>query len=249
VIARAASWIVTALLGALLLIGIAGAVNRGAAVAGDDPSWLDRQQLDMISALTGTPPRSAEHARLEGEIARSAANLNSHPRGALTHLAAGALLFVLVPLQFSRTLRSRHPAVHRWNGRALLVLATATGAAGIYLGLGAPYGGAVESSATAVFGGFFLFAAARGYVAVRRRDIARHREWMIRMFATAIGISVIRVVGMAHFIAFGTEAINPRGFALGLWFGWILTLAVAELWILRSRPRRAAESGAALQPL
>ena len=234
---RAASWIFTALIGALLLIGIASALNRAAAVSSDDPAWLDRQQLEVITAATATPPGSAEHRRLAAEIPRSAANMNGHPRATLAHLAAGALLFVLVPLQFSRTLRARHPAVHRWNGRVLVAIATATGAAGIYLGLGDPYGGALESAATVTFGGFFLFAAARGWAAIRRREIARHREWMIRMFAVAIGISVIRVLGMANFIAFGTEAINPRGFAAGLWIGWLLTLAVAELWILRTRPR------------
>jgi uncharacterized membrane protein len=231
-----------ALAAVLLAIGIASAVNRGLAVSSADPAWLDRQQLEVIAALTGLEPGSAEHGRLSREIPLSAANMNMHPRASLSHLAAGAVLFILVPLQFSRRLRARHPAVHRWNGRALLVLATAAGGAGLYLGVAQPYGGAWESLATTLFGGFFLFAAARGYLAIRRRDIARHREWMVRFFAVAIGISVIRVVGMGHFLVMGTEAIQPRGFAAGLWAGWLLTLGVAELWIRRTRLRRPLDS-------
>ena len=247
--ARAASWIFAALVGALLLIGIASALNRAAAVTSDDPSWLDRQQLDIMAAATGIAAGSPEYARLQAEIPASAANMNGHPRATLLHLAAGAALFLLASLQFSKSLRARRPVLHRWNGRALVVLALLTGAAGIYLGLGDPYGGALESSATVLFGGFFIFAALRGFLAARRREFGRHREWMIRMFATALGISVIRVIGMAHFVALGTDSINPTGFAAGLWLGWVLTLGAAELWILRTRPRRRPESDAALQPL
>ena len=237
-----------ALTAVLLAIGIASAVNRGLAVSSEDPAWLDRAQLEAIASLTGLEAGSPEHERVSREIPRSAANMNGHPRASLAHLGAGALLFILVPLQFSRRLRASHPAAHRWNGRVLLALALAAGGAGLYLGVAEPYGGAWESLATTLFGGFFLFAAARGYVAIRRREIARHREWMIRFFAVAIGISVIRVLGMGHFLIMGTEAIRPEGFVAGLWAGWLLSLALAELWIRRTRAPRPIESLPDLQP-
>ena len=232
----------------LLAIGIASAVNRGLAVSSEDPSWLDRQQLDFVVAVTRLQAGGPEHGRLTQEISRQAANMNSHPRASLGHLAAGAVFFLLLPWQFSRRLRARHPAVHRWNGRVLLALAVVGAGAGMYLGLDQPYGGAWESLASTLFGGFFLFAAARGYAAIRRRDIARHREWMIRFFAVAIGISVIRVIGMGHFLLTGTQAIQPQAFAAQLWAGWLVSIALAEIWIRRTRASRPIASLHDLQP-
>jgi uncharacterized membrane protein len=194
-------------------------------------------------------PDSAEYVRLSRELPLGAANLNDRPGATAWHLLPGALFFLLVTLQFSRRLRARHPAVHRWNGRAMLVLILLTAAAGMYLGLARPYGGTLESAATTLFGGLFVLFAARGYRAIRRRDVARHREWMIRMFALGIAISVIRVIGMLSVILFGTEAINAGGFALSLWLGWSVSLATAEAWIRWTRPVRRIESEAALQPL
>lgn len=233
----------------LCAIGIGAAIHRGLAVSSADPSAFDREQLELVAGMAGLARDSAEYQRLAREIPASSANLNENPRWTLLHMAPGALLLLFAPLQFSRRLRSRRPAVHRWSGRVLLTLAAASGVAGMYLGAARPYGGAGESAATTLFGAFFLFAATRGYLAIRRRDLARHREWMIRMFAIAIGISVIRVVGMASAMLVGTEGIHPTGFALSLWLGWILALGVAELWIRRTRATRPAESIHGLQPL
>ena len=232
----------------LLAIGIASAVNRGLAVSSEDPSWIERQQLEFVAAVAGLQPGSPEHGRMTQEISRQAANMNSHPRASLGHLAAGVALFVLLSLQFSRRLRSRHRAVHRWNGRVLLTLAVVVAGAGIYLGVAEPYGGAWESLASTLFGGFFLLAGARGYAAIRRRDIARHREWMIRFFAVAIGISVIRMIGMGHFLLTGTQAIQPQAFAAQLWAGWLVSLALAEIWIRHTRGSRSVAPLHDLQP-
>lgn len=235
-------------LGILLALGVAFAIQRGLSVASADPGALDREQLEGIAAMTGLTPESPEYIRLARELPRAAANLNARPAATLGHVVPGALFFVLVGIQFSRRLRARHPALHRWNGRAMLVLAAACGIAGIYLGLAEPYGGVMESAATTLFGGLFLFCAWRGYTAIRRRAIAQHREWMIRFFALGIAISVIRLVGMANASLVGTEAINPNGFAISLWVGWLITLGAAELWIRRTRASRPIASLHDLQP-
>jgi hypothetical protein len=246
---RALAMVARLLLGLLLAIGIAFAIQRGMSVTSADPGALARQQLEDIAAMSRLAADSPEYIRLSRELPLAAANLNQRPAATVWHLVPGVLFFALVTLQFSRRLRARHPSVHRWNGRAMLALIVLCAGAGIYLGLASPYGGALESGATTVFGLLFIIFGARGYAAIRRRDVLRHREWMIRMFALGIAISVIRVIGMVNVMMFGTEAIQPRGFALSLWFGWLLSLAVAELWIRSTRPVRRAESETALQPL
>jgi uncharacterized membrane protein len=237
-----------AIIAALCAIWIGSAVHRGAGVASPDPSAFDREQVEILASLAGLAPDSPAYARLAREIPESSRNLNESPRWTFLHIAPGALLLLLAPFQFSRRLRLRHPAVHRWSGRFLLSLVAASGVAGLYLGLARPYGGAWESAATTLFGGFFIFAAARGYRAIRRRDVARHREWMIRMFATALAISVIRVLGTGWAMIVGAEGVDPGAFALSLWLGWIITLAVAEAWIRHTRASRSVASLHDLQP-
>lgn len=234
--------------GVLCLIGIASAIQRGIALAVDHAAF-ERQTVEDIATVYRLEPDSPERARLAHVIPAASANLVAHPRATFAHLIPGALLLLLAPLQFSRRLRTRHPGVHRWTGRFLLALVAVAGVSGVYLGLAMPYGGALESSAVSLFGAFFLIAATRGFFAIRSRDVRRHREWMIRMFTLAAAISVIRLFGVLGVFAFGTETINARGFGLMLWVGWLVSIATAELWILRTRARPTVESVHGLQPL
>jgi hypothetical protein len=99
-----------------------------------------------------------------------------------------------------------------------------------------PIAGPLESVGVSLAGGVFLFSMGRAFLAIRSGDVERHREWMIRAFAVAIGISTIRVIG-----AILDPALTPYGYSapqvlgLSLWVGWVLTMAAAEIWIRRSR--------------
>ena len=94
-----------------------------------------------------------------------------------------------------------------------------------------------EAAAIGLFGGLFLLAMTRGFLAIRKRDVALHREWMIRTFAIAIAISTVRVFGAVLDIALAPMGIGPQAiFVLAVWAGWIVTVGVAELWIRRARP-------------
>jgi hypothetical protein len=113
--------------------------------------------------------------------------------------------------------------------------------AGLYFGILIPYGGAGEAVAIAVFGCLFLMAIGRAFLAIRRHQVARHPEWMIRVFAIAIAISTVRVIAGVLDVALTPAGIRPPDlFVLSLWTGWTITLGVAELWIRYTRPRRHA---------
>src|SRR6185369_668614 len=105
----------------------------------------------------------------------------------------------------------------------------------LFFGLLMPYGGGMEASAIGLFGCFFLLAATRAYLAIRRRDVACHREWMIRMFAAALAVAFMRLIAMAVVVAAGAQGLGRDAAGLTMWAGWLLTLAAAELWIRRSR--------------
>ena len=166
-----------------------------------------------------------------------------HPVVSFLHIAPGALFLMLAPLQFSVRIRTRSLQFHRWSGRLLVLTAMVTGLSAFVVGLPS-FGGPVESSARVVFGALFLVAIIRAFVAIRQRDAPRHREWMIRAFAVAIGVSTVRVVALV-LVAFTGFSEFQKVFGLTFWLGWILTLGAAELWIRRTRlvsaqSRRAA---------
>lgn len=232
---------------ALCLVGIVIAVERAAdvlasgALAGRPQagvSALDQRVFDQLAALLQLAPGSSEYARLRAHVDPLAGKYNAHPVATLLHTIPGALLLALAPLQFSATVRNRFRRLHRWSGRVLLACAVLVGLSGLYFGFFHSYAGWIETAAAAVFGGFMLLAAGRAYASIRRRDLAHHREWMIRMFATALAIAVIRVISVAvHGIARDVDLLTPQVFGILLWVGWILTLGCAELWIRHTRAR------------
>ncbi len=109
-------------------------------------------------------------------------------------------------------------------------------ATALYFGVLMPYAGPLEAATIVVIGGLFLTALGRALIAIRRHQVARHREWMIRAFALAMGIASVRVVGVVVDVALTPAGVEPQWiFLLSLWGGWGSTLAAAELWIAYTR--------------
>ena len=70
-----------------------------------------------------------------------------------------------------------------------------------------------------------------GFNAIRHRDVARHRAWMARAYALALGAGTqVLTIGIGNAV-FGTSELNT---ALMLGAGWVINLAVVE-YIIRAR--------------
>lgn len=164
-----------------------------------------------------------------------------HPWPAYLHIAPGAVYLLGAPLQLSARFRTRHYAVHRVLGRVLLGCALTSGVFALVFGLQFAWGRAVEASATAVFGCWFLACLVLAFRAIRRGDVARHRRWMIRAFVVSIGISTMRLwVGLfigIDMVASGGEA-DPLPqrlpFGIAFWLGFLMHAAFAEWWLRRT---------------
>ena len=79
-------------------------------------------------------------------------------------------------------------------------------------------------------------AVVLGLVAIRRRDIARHRAWMTRAYALALGAGTQAfTVGFGEAL-FGTGVLSHD---LMMAAAWVINLAVAEWVIRRPAVRRA----------
>lgn len=226
-----ALWAVVAVLVAL---GVFSAVGR--TIFLDD--FIARaepvREWTMTAIGRGDPlalQRPAEVARMDGKFA-------THPALTLWHVVPGGLFLLLAPLQFSSRMRSRHRALHRWSGRMLLPLLVASVLPGVYFGVFNPYGGPGEAVAIGLFGSALFISIGVAFIAIRRRQVARHREWMIRVFAFAVAISSVRLAFGAIDAALTPSGIPPPDqFVLSVWAGWVITLAAAEAWIRYTRPR------------
>ena len=71
--------------------------------------------------------------------------------------------------------------------------------------------------------------------AVLRRDIARHRAWMMRGIAVTYGAVFAAFVYLGWFALLGEPPALVDD--LGRWYGMALNLAIVE-WVLRRGPRK-----------
>ncbi|MDN5913987.1 MAG: DUF2306 domain-containing protein [Pseudonocardia sp.] len=191
-------------------------------------SFAIRLAVDVPNIVTGTVPGPDAFEQ----------RYALHPAAAYLHMVPGVVYLLGAPLQLSRRFRSQHLRAHRRLGRVVLAAGLITGVAAIVVGVWFPYGGTLEASGAVVFGAWFLAALVLAYRAVRRRDIARHRRFMIRAFAVGLAVGTTRVwVGL--FQAVGLLAIqNNAGtqwFGVAFWFALVMHAVLAEAY-LAARP-------------
>jgi peptidoglycan biosynthesis protein MviN/MurJ (putative lipid II flippase) len=160
----------------------------------------------------------------------SAIPLVSHIVGALAYTLLGAV-------QFSPAIRRRWPAWHRIAGRLALVGAALV--VGSALWLTAAYatptiGGLVLAAFRLAVASAMAASIALGLGAILRREIARHREWMIRAYALGLGAATQMLVFMvAEMLSGGAPNELNRALLMGL--AWGINLMVAEWNIRRGR--------------
>jgi uncharacterized membrane protein len=209
----------------LALIGVAVAVRR-------------MVHLVPIVARGYHPPAVASNP----VAARFAAvdDLFAHyPILTLVHIVPGLLFMMLGPLQFSSTIRERHLRWHRLNGRIFVICGLVIGISALVMSFAMPaIGGFNQAAATTLFGTFFLFALCRAFWHIRRREVAQHREWMIRAFAIGLAVATIRPIVGLFFATSRFSGLTPyEFFGTAFWIGFVLHLIAAEAWIRATLPQ------------
>jgi uncharacterized membrane protein len=173
------------------------------------------------------------------------ARFAASPIPLVVHIVAALGYAVLGAFQFAAGLRRRHPGWHRRAGRLLVVLGLAVAFSGLWMTLAYPRkegtGDLLWATRLLVSSGMGV-SLVLGLLAIRRRDVRRHRAWMTRAYALALGAGT-----QAFTVGFG-EALLGAGVVRTdsmMAAAWVLNLAVAE-WLIRRpaarsrRPRRAS---------
>jgi uncharacterized membrane protein len=174
--------------------------------------------------------------------------INASPAPVVVHIVAVTVFALLGAFQFSTRLRRRRPGWHRRTGRVLVVAGLVVAGSGLWMTLfysGAP-GGDLLWAVRLLVGSAMAASIVLAFTAIRRRDIASHRAWMMRAYALAAGAGTQLFTQGISEAAFGTGDL-PK--ALSMTSGWVINLAVAE-WIIRSPSiRRARRARGAQAPL
>ena len=183
------------------------------------------------------PPRNAPP-----QLAALDESFANKPILTLIHIVPGLVFVTLVPFQFSRSFRNSHLRVHRWMGRLAMALGLIIGISAIPMSRH-PIGGTLEASATLFYDGFFLFALAKAFLYIRRRNIVLHREWVIRSMSIALGVATTRPVMGVFFATSRLTGLTPHDFfGIAFWIGFTATYIAGELWIRHTRTPIALDS-------
>lgn len=151
------------------------------------------------------------------------------------HILPGGLFLSLGLLQFAPGIRRNHLQVHRWMGRVLVICGLIVGMSALIMSFKMNIGGPNETAATTLFAIIFLICLVRAYLHIRRKEVVRHREWMIRAYGAGLGVATTRPIVGAFFAA---RRLSPHEFfGIAFWLGFTITFLAAEAWVEYTRNR------------
>lgn len=159
------------------------------------------------------------------------------PAALVVHIVGVAVFALVGAFQFVPRWRRRHRLWHRRAGRLVTGAGLAVCASALWLTLvyeAKPGTGELLFVLRLAFASAMAASLILGITAIRRRDLAAHRAWMIRAYAIALAAGVQPFTeGIAGAIA-GTGALQMD---LAKGSGWVINVAVAE-WVIRRPGRR-----------
>lgn len=159
------------------------------------------------------------------------ANMAAHPDTFVFHAIFASIALLIGPWQFVPSLRQRHPKLHRWMGRTYLLCCLVAGLCAYPIALGS-YAGPVAAWGFSGLATAWLATGTFAYMAIRRRNITRHREWMIRSYALTLAAVTLRAYLPLPSL-FGMD--HTEGYAAISWVCWVPNLIIAEILIRREQ--------------
>ena len=173
--------------------------------------------------------------------------LTVSPAPIIVHIVAAIGYAVLGAFQFSASLRRRHPSWHRRTGRLLVILGLAVAFSALWMTQFSPRQpgtGELAYLFRLAFGAGMAACIVLGFTAIRSGDVPRHRAWMTRSYALALGAGTqVITLGVGHAV-FGAGELSTD---LSLGAAWAINLTVAE-YVIHSpdSPSRKGQAPARL---
>jgi Predicted membrane protein (DUF2306) len=150
----------------------------------------------------------------------------------LLHICGGTLALFLGPLQFWTGLRRNYLRFHRWTGRLYLLGVAVGGTGAIYLSLNSPVSQAFGISLLTLTLVWWV-SSAMALVAILRRQVAIHREWVTRSYVLTFAFVIGRILLDSPFL---TGMGNPKDRLVTIiWLCWTVPLFLTEVFLQLKR--------------
>jgi hypothetical protein len=180
------------------------------------------------------------------QITPANARFFASPLPVVVHIVSAGVYAILGAFQFASGFRRRWPGWHRVAGRLVVLCGLLVGLSALWMTLFYPWpkgDGALLYVLRLLFGSAMVVSIVLGFTAIRRRDVRRHRAWMMRGYALGLAAGTQALILAAGELLAGPPSELSRALLMGA--AWVINLAVAE-WAIRKRPAppaRSAEGG------
>lgn len=169
-----------------------------------------------------------------GAVTAENARFFEEPLPIVIHVMSVTIFCVVGAFQFVPALRLRNKW-HRTMGRILVPFGLASAASGLWMNqfyVLPPHDGTILYVERLVFGLAMSMSLCLGLIAIRRRDFATHRAWMMRGYAIGIGAGTQVITSLPWMLLIGEPDILTRAILMGA--GWLINVAIAEWFIRRA---------------
>ncbi len=174
------------------------------------------------------------------EVTPANARFFASPVPVVLHIISVSIYSVLGAFQFAPSFRQQNPKWHKSMGKVIIVAGITAGLSGLWMTIFYPLPqelqGILLYGFRLVIGGTMVLAIMFAYLAILKRDIAKHRAWMTRAYAIGQGAGTQALIGIPIMLLFGELTGLPRDLFMIL--AWLINLTVAE-WLIRKQSRQS----------
>ena len=175
------------------------------------------------------------------EITPDNARFFAAPLPVVLHIVSVTIYCVLGAFQFAPGFRRRKPIWHRAVGRILVPCGLVAALTGLWMaqyyppGVNPPesFDGPLLYAIRLLAGSAMALFLCLGLAAILRRDILRHRAWMMRGFALGLGAGTQVLTHLPWFLFPSIHGELARTLFMGA--GWAINIALVEWILLRER--------------
>ena len=148
-----------------------------------------------------------------------------------THVYTSIFTLIAGFVQFSKTVRSKYPVLHRKVGKfyigTILFLA---GPSGLVMGYHAN-GGTYSQISFCILAVLWMYFSFKAYRYAREKNWKLHREFIYRSYALTLSAVSLRLFKWVIVSTFGFPPMDT--YKIVSWLGWVVNLIVAEILIRR----------------
>jgi hypothetical protein len=212
------------------------------------PGWLLPTGFVLLSLIPSVAGASRLTQLGSGVVTEDNARFFAMPLPVILHIIGATVFCVLGAFQFAPRFRAKNRGWHRVAGRIVLPCGIVAALSGMWMTLFSelpPSDGTLLGVFRIFFGTTMATSLVLAFLAVKKRDFAQHRAWVMRGYAIGMGAGTQAFILLPWMLAFGEQGVFVH--ALLMLAGWVINLGVAERAIRRplNRAQKARQHAGA----